>query len=82
MGNIRYLWWRSCYDGLLHAFPVAPGAALAHQHYRATCTHAAPPDLAGSAARAGDEHCSLCVLMTGGPPGIPAQRHRTVAKSP
>ncbi|WP_436496034.1 hypothetical protein [Actinokineospora sp. HUAS TT18] len=61
--TVRYLWWRSCYDGELHAFPVAPGARLAHQHYRASCTHAAPPDLATHDPDV--PRCSLCVLIIG-----------------
>ncbi|CRK55900.1 hypothetical protein [Alloactinosynnema sp. L-07] len=61
--TVRYLWWRSCYDGALHAFPVAPGARLAHQHYRASCTHAAPPDLAADEPAA--SRCELCLLIIG-----------------
>lgn len=57
--TVRYLWWRSCYDGSLHAFPVAPGARLAHQHYRASCTHAAPPDLAADDS----PRCELCLMI-------------------
>ena len=62
--GIRYLWWRSSYDGVLHAFPVAPNTRLAHRHYRASCTHAAPPDLAG-----GEDgpRCELCLLIISGP---------------
>lgn len=60
----RYLWWRSCYDGVLHAFPVIPDAPLLHQHYHASCAHTAPPDLAGSTPEA--PRCPLCVLIIGG----------------
>jgi hypothetical protein len=65
--SARYLWWRSCYDGTLHAFPVVPDAPLLHQHYRASCAHAAPPDLAGAAGTGADApRCPLCLLITGG----------------
>ncbi|MBM7776250.1 hypothetical protein JOD54_006454 [Actinokineospora baliensis] len=65
--SVRYLWWRSCYDGVLHAFPMAAGARLTHQHYRASCTHAAPPDLAGDTGGAAQgPRCELCLLIIGG----------------
>ncbi|RZS43632.1 hypothetical protein EV193_102613 [Herbihabitans rhizosphaerae] len=60
--KIRYLWWQSCYDGLLHAFPMVVGAPLSHRHYRAKCTHAAPPDVTDPAP--GTPRCELCVMMT------------------
>ncbi|MCP2267686.1 hypothetical protein LV75_000168 [Actinokineospora diospyrosa] len=63
--SVRYLWWRSCYDGVLHAFPMAAGARLSHQHYRASCTHAAPPDLAGGGSDG--PRCELCLLIIGTP---------------
>ncbi|SDI91657.1 hypothetical protein SAMN05192558_102649 [Actinokineospora alba] len=59
--TVRYLWWRSCYDGELHAFPMAPGTRLAHQHYRASCTHAAPPDLEPEGSDG--PRCELCVMI-------------------
>jgi hypothetical protein len=61
--SARYLWWRSCYDGVLHAFAVARDAPLQHQHYRASCAHAAPPDLAG--APTDTPRCTLCLLILG-----------------
>ena len=69
--SARYLWWRSCYDGVLHAFPVLPGARLAHRHYRASCTHAAPPDLAGGEGEVADERCALCLLIISAPAVVP-----------
>jgi hypothetical protein len=60
--SARYLWWRSCYDGVLHAFPVIPEAPLLHQHYRASCAHAAPPDLAGEVQDG--PRCPLCLIIT------------------
>ncbi len=65
--GVRYLWWRSSYDGVLHAFPLPRGARLAHQHYRASCAHAAPPDLDTSGAPA--PRCELCLLILGEPSG-------------
>jgi hypothetical protein len=59
----RYLWWRSCYDGVLHAFPVIPGSPLRHQHYRASCAHSAPPDLDGTGQDG--PRCTLCLLILG-----------------
>jgi hypothetical protein len=59
----RYLWWRSCYDGVVHAFSIVPGTALQHQHYYATCAHAAPPDLASMMAD--EPRCPLCLLILG-----------------
>ncbi|OLR94983.1 hypothetical protein [Actinokineospora bangkokensis] len=74
--SARYLWWRSCYDGVLHAFPVLPGARLVHRHYRASCTHAAPPDLAGAENSedyaSADRRCSLCSLIISGSVVVPA----------
>jgi hypothetical protein len=61
--SARYLWWRSCYDGVLHAFPVIPDTPLLHQHYRASCAHAAPPDLAGVVQDG--PRCALCLMIIG-----------------
>jgi len=63
--SARYLWWRSCYDGVLHAFPVVPDAPLLHQHYRASCAHAAPPDLNGNGEVQDGPRCQLCLLIIG-----------------
>lgn len=64
--EVHCAWWRSCYDGVVHAFPVLTPARLAHKHYRARCTHTAPPDPSGNHD---GPPCPICVLLTGeGPP--------------
>jgi len=63
--SARYLWWRSCYDGVLHAFPVVADAPLLHRHYRASCAHTAPPDL-GANGQDGPR-CVLCLIIIGEP---------------
>ncbi|WP_424185250.1 hypothetical protein ACOBQX_25640 [Actinokineospora sp. G85] len=72
MTTVRYLWWRSCYDGVLHAFPVGRNDRLAHRHYRASCTHAAPPDLAG--VDESGPRCTLCSLIISSGAVVPAPR--------